>query len=260
MAHIRLNNVSLSYPIYQGSSRSLKKTVALSTKFGRMVNNGGNLIEIQALKSLNLDIEEGSRIGLIGHNGAGKTTLLKVLGGIYEPTDGHIDINGDMSLVLDSSAGMNDDATGLENIKLRSLYMGLSAVELNRQFDEIAEFTELGDFLEMPVRTYSAGMRLRLAFAISTCMQPEILLMDEWLGAGDRFFLEKARKKMQEFVGNSSILVFASHSRNLLQQWCDQAIFLDQGKLKAFGPIQEVFEIYESTASGASGNSAASST
>jgi ABC-2 type transport system ATP-binding protein/lipopolysaccharide transport system ATP-binding protein len=183
-------------------------------------------------------------LALIGPNGAGKTTLLKVLAGIYQPSGGRIHSFGRVTALLTTSVGLNAEATGRENIILRGMYMDIHPREMRARIDEIAEFTELGPYLDMPVRTYSSGMMVRLSFAASTCVPSEILLMDEWLSAGDASFLAKAQKRMEQFVGASSILVLASHSLALLDQWCNRAILLDHGRIVEEGDVGKVAEEY----------------
>jgi homopolymeric O-antigen transport system ATP-binding protein len=198
---------------------------------------------------LNLAIENGDRLAIVGANGAGKSTLLKVLAGIYQPSRGHMDTSGQVTALLTSSVGLNFEATGRENIILRGMYMGIHPREMSSRVDEIAEFTELGPYLDMPVRTYSSGMMVRLSFAASTSAPTEILLMDEWLTAGDAAFLAKAQKRMAKFVGTSTILVLASHSMELLEQWCNRAILLDRGVIRAAGGVKEIVTEYQKSAS-----------
>ncbi|MGO8920864.1 MAG: ABC transporter ATP-binding protein [Stellaceae bacterium] len=245
MVSLRLRNVSLDFPIYQGSSRSLKKALVATSTYGNLAKDALDRINVRALSNITLNIETGDRLGIVGANGAGKTTLLKVLAGIYEPTQGQLASSGRVSALLDASVGLNTDATGRENILLRGMYMDIHPREMRRHAEEVAEFTELGHYLDMPVRTYSAGMMVRLAFAISTCIPPEILVMDEWLSAGDAQFLAKAHRRMEEFVRASSILVLASHSMELLQQWCSRGLFLQHGRIAASGDIAGVVAAYE---------------
>lgn len=204
---------------------------------------------VQALSDLNFDIEDGDRLALIRPNGAGKTTLLKILAGIYTPTRGQISSAGKISAILEATVGLNPEATGWENITLRGMYMGLHPREVRKYMPSIAEFSELGPYLDMPVRTYSAGMMIRLAFAASTAVQPEILLMDEWLAAGDSHFLHKAHRRLEQFVRQSSILVISSHSMPLLKEWRNCGIFLRQGRVEAAGSINDVIAAYERSAS-----------
>lgn len=245
MAFLRLRNLSVEFPMYLGSSRSLKKSIIASTTRGNLARDALNRINVKALSDLNFSIEDGDRVGLLGLNGSGKTTLLKVLGGIYRPSTGQLRASGQVSALLDINVGINGDMTGYENIILRGMYMAIHPRDMLKRVDEIAEFTELGDYLDMPVRTYSSGMIVRLSFATATCMTPEILLLDEWLSAGDALFLAKATKRMEEFVRLSSVLVLASHSMPLLEEWCNRGIWLELGRVKMMGPIKEVVAAYK---------------
>jgi ABC-2 type transport system ATP-binding protein/lipopolysaccharide transport system ATP-binding protein len=247
MAFLRLRNLSVEFSIYQGSSRSLKKMLVATTTQGNLARDATDRINVRALNDVTLDIEDGDRIALIGANGAGKTTLLRVLAGIYFPTRGERYASGRISALLDVSLGLNPEATGRENIMLRGIYMNIHPREMRSRVDEIVEFTELGPYIDMPARTYSAGMLVRLGFAISTCMPAEILLMDEWLLAGDARFLDKAQQRMEQFVGSSSILVLASHSTDLLRKWCNRGIMLEHGRIVALGNVDEVIAIYTGT-------------
>jgi ABC-2 type transport system ATP-binding protein len=240
---IRLRDVSVDFPIYQGN-RSLKKTLMRAGAGGRILAKAGQRLIVHALDRLTLDIEEGDRVALIGPNGAGKTTLLRVLAGTYEPTGGLIEVDGHVAPLFDAALGFNHDATGYENIVLRGVYMGMSPKEMAGRMEEIASFTELGDYLRMPIRSYSAGMVMRLAFGVATCVHPEILLMDEWLLAGDAHFLEKARERLASFVTGSKIMVLASHSEAIVREWCNKGLFLDKGQVRKFGPIAEVLAAY----------------
>jgi ABC-type polysaccharide/polyol phosphate transport system ATPase subunit len=244
MAFIRLRNLSVEFPVYQGGSQSLKKMLVAATTQGNLARDAMDRINVRALNDVTLDIEDGDRLGLIGPNGAGKTTLLRILAGIYHPTRGELYSSGKVSALLDVSVGLNPEATGRENIILRGMYMDIHPREMRLRIDEIAEFTELGPYLDMPTRTYSAGMMVRLGFAVSTCIPPEILLMDEWLSAGDASFLDKAQRRMEKFVGSSSILVLASHSTDLLRRWCNRGLLLQQGRIATQGDIEEVVEAY----------------
>jgi homopolymeric O-antigen transport system ATP-binding protein len=247
MAVLRLRDVSVDFPLYQGGSRSLKKAILASSTKGNFAHDAFDRVTVHALRELNFTIERGDRVALLGANGAGKTTLLRVLAGIFEPTCGSVEIDGRVSALLNVSVGLNPEATGRENIILRGMYMDMHPKQMRQHAEEIIEFTELGDYIDMPARTYSAGMMVRLAFAISTCVPPEILLMDEWLSAGDARFLAKAKQRMADFVNRSSILVLASHSMELLREWCRTGIFLDHGSVAAAGPVDEVIAAYEAS-------------
>lgn len=244
MAYLRLRDLSVEFPIYQGASRSLKKSLLAKTIQGNIARGARNRANVLALSGVTLDIEHGDRLAIIGANGAGKSTLLKVLAGIYEPTRGHLHARGRVSALLTASVGLDFDATGRENIVLRGMYMDVHPREMRERVEEIAAFTELGYHLDLPVRTYSSGMMIRLCFAVATAIPPEILLMDEWLAAGDAAFLAKARRRMEDFVSGSSILVLASHSVPILQEWCNRAILLDHGRIVASGDVEEVTAIY----------------
>ena len=252
LSFLRLRNVCVEFPIYQGSSRSLKRALLATSTHGNLARDALDRINVRALTDVSVDIVNGDRVGLIGLNGAGKTTLLKVLAGVYEPSQGRFISSGNVSSLLDIQVGLNPDATGRENIVLRGMYMGIHPQEMRTRVDGVAEFTELGHYIDMPVRTYSAGMMVRLAFSISTCIPPDILIMDEWLTAGDAQFLDKAQRRVEEFVRGSSILVLASHSTQLVEQWCNRAILLHQGRLMTIGPVQEVVAAYQRLIAGPS--------
>jgi ABC-2 type transport system ATP-binding protein/lipopolysaccharide transport system ATP-binding protein len=244
MTAIRLRDVCVDFPIYQGGSRSLKKTLMRAGAGGRILADANQRLMVHALDRISLDIEDGDRVALIGPNGAGKTTLLRVLAGTYEPTAGQIQVDGHVAPLFDSALGLNPDATGYENIVLRGVYMGMSPREMSGRMEEIAAFTELGDYLRMPIRSYSSGMLMRLAFGVATCVHPEILLMDEWLLAGDAHFMEKARGRLASFVTGSRILVLASHSELTVREWCNKALFLERGQIRGFGPVDEILAAY----------------
>jgi len=244
MAFLRLRNVSIDFPMYQRSSRSLKKLLVATTTQGNLARDATDRINVRALNDITLDVKDGERIGLIGANAAGKTTLLRVLAGIYPPTRGQVYSTGRISALLEVSVGLNPDATGRENIILRGMYMNIHPREMRERIDEIAE---LGPYLDMPARTYSSGMMVRLGFAVSTCIHPEIPLMDEWLSAGDARFLAKAQQRMEKFVGSSSILVLASHSQDLLRKWCNRGLLLREGRVVTYGSIDDVIAAYRDT-------------
>jgi ABC-type polysaccharide/polyol phosphate transport system ATPase subunit len=251
VSFLRLRDVSVEFPIYQGSSRSLKKVLLASSSRGNLAKDAGDRINVRALSGVSFDIGDGERFALLGANGAGKTTLLKVMAGVFEPTQGRFISSGRVSSLLDTSVGLNGDATGYENIILRGMYMGIHPGEMRGHAAAIAEFTELGDYLDMPVRTYSSGMMIRLAFSISTYTPPDILIMDEWLTAGDAQFLAKAQRRIAEYVDRSSILVLASHSMQLLEQWCTRGVLLHQGRVHAIGPVKDVIAAYQELTDGA---------
>jgi ABC-2 type transport system ATP-binding protein/lipopolysaccharide transport system ATP-binding protein len=245
-ASLSLENISVEFPIYSGNSRSLKKVLFNTTTQGNLARDARDRITVIALRDISLDLAHGDRLAVIGANGAGKSTLLKVLAGIYTPTTGRMMASGRVSALLTASIGLNMDATGRENIITRGMYMDIHPRDMRPHIDEIVDFTELGYHIDMPVRTYSSGMMVRLCFAVATALRAEILLMDEWLGAGDAGFLAKARRRMEDFVAGTSILVLASHSLPLLQEWCNRAILLDQGRITAIGSVDDVAAAYQS--------------
>jgi ABC-2 type transport system ATP-binding protein len=251
-------DIHVEFPIYDSRARSLKYSLGIgqiakgiNRLASRKLNVGGQIgrgeagkIVIKALDGVSFEIAEGDRIGLLGQNGSGKTTLLRTLAGIYEPVSGEIQTNGRVFPLFDLQLGMDQDATGVENIWMRGKMLGLSKSEISNALDDIAEFTELGDYLEMPTRTYSMGMMLRLAFAISTAIIPEILVLDEMIAAGDAAFLARADARLKNFLSRTAILVLASHSMPMLRQWCNKGMLLEHGKLAAFGPLEQVISRY----------------
>ena len=244
MASITLEDVTIEFPIYDARTRSMKnRLLGLGTR-GRIGVDRGN-VQVRALRNVSLALGDGDRVGLVGRNGAGKSTLLRVLSGIYEPPQGRIVIEGTTASLLDMSLGMDPDATGYDNIMLRSAILGVSADEAAARIPEIEAFTELGDHLGLPLRTYSSGMSLRLAFAISTCVQPEILLLDEVVGAGDAHFMAKAEQRMVEMTERAKILVIASHAVATIMKRCNKALLLHEGQVLAFGPAEEVLDRYK---------------
>jgi ABC-2 type transport system ATP-binding protein/lipopolysaccharide transport system ATP-binding protein len=250
MASIKLNNVHVSFPIYDSRSRSLKRRVMSAVTGGRVrsesagrITADASRVAVHALESVNLSIEHGSRVGLIGRNGVGKSTLLRVIGGIYMPEQGKVFADGRIAL-FGGSFGIDPELTGRENIELRGLYLGLSRSEIRAKLDEIIAFTELGPFIDMPFRTYSAGMRARLDFAVSTSVETDILLIDEGLGGGDASFLEKARRRLNSLTDAAGIVMLATHSENLLRKSCDQAVLMEAGRVIAVGLVDEVLRQY----------------
>jgi ABC-2 type transport system ATP-binding protein/lipopolysaccharide transport system ATP-binding protein len=246
MASIDLEGVVVSFPVYDQSSRSLKKRLITATTGGRIesATESGKITVVRALDGVTLSLAHGDRVGLVGHNGAGKTTLLRVLAGIYEPTIGTARIDGNAAPLFDVALGMDPESTGYENIVLRGLFLGLSRRQIDERVDDIAEFTELGEFLKLPIRTYSTGMRMRLAFAVSTSIEPDILLLDEGIGAGDAAFLEKAQRRLRDFTDKAAIIVLASHSDALVRQMCEQVVLMEHGKILRFGPTEEILSTY----------------
>jgi lipopolysaccharide transport system ATP-binding protein len=240
---INIVGVSVFFPLYHGNSRSLKKTVVAAAS-GRLGQDKQSRVVVEALRDISFTLTSGDRLGLIGGNGAGKTTLLRTLAGIYEPVMGRVRVQGSLSALLDTNLGMNIDGTGRENIMLRGLYDGLSRSELARLEDDVAEFAGLGDFLDLPLRTYSSGMLVRLGFAMATAIRPQILLMDEWFLAGDSEFMERARKRLEDMVRGADILVLSTHATAVVQNWCTRVLWLDQGRIREDGAPDAVLASY----------------
>jgi len=248
-ATVLLDEVAVSFPVYQAGSRSLKKRALFHGSGGRIGRDAHQRIIVEALRGVSLSLKRGDRLALIGPNGAGKTTLLRVIAGIYEPERGVVRTRGRISPMFDVSLGIDAELSGYDNIRIRGLLLGLSPRAIEQHLPDIAEFTELGGYLDMPVRTYSAGMILRLGFAVATCFEPEILLMDEWILAGDAHFLSRAELRIKRFVGHASVLVLSSHNLDICGRWCTKALWLDQGQVRAFGPVDEVIADYSRSAS-----------
>jgi lipopolysaccharide transport system ATP-binding protein len=244
MAQVSFRDVCVDFPIYNATGRSLKKRLIQVATGGQLGSNQQGRVVVRALDGLNLDLRNGDRVGLLGHNGAGKSTLLRVLARVYEPSSGLALIEGDIGSLIDISLGIDSEATGRENIFLRGGLLGMTRPQIMEKIDEIAEFSELGDFIDMPLRTYSTGMHLRLAFAVSTIVRPEILLMDEWLSVGDEGFKHKAESRMNELIDSTKILVIATHARDLIMNTCNRAIWLEHGKIRLDSDPESVAKAY----------------
>ncbi|MBZ9656079.1 ABC transporter ATP-binding protein [Phyllobacterium lublinensis] len=244
MTSITLENVSVDFPIYNARSRSLKNQVISLATGGTIGSDSDGHVVIRGLDAINIMLKEGDRLGLIGHNGSGKTTLLRVMSGVYHPTGGNVAIDGNCTSLINISLGIDPEATGRQNIAIRGALLGFTKREMETRREEIEDFSELGGFLDMPVRTYSSGMQLRLAFAISTVIQPEILIMDEWLATGDEGFKDKANQRLHELVNQTKILIIASHSRELLLSNCNRIIWLEHGSIRMDGDAATVTAAY----------------
>lgn len=244
MARIQFIQAGVEIPIFNANSRSLKTRLSQIATGGTLTADQSGHVVVRALHDLNFELADGDRVGLVGHNGAGKSTLLRVLSGVYAPTHGQMQLRGQVASLIDVSLGIDPEATGRENIFLRGALLGLSKREINAKLDEIIEFSELGDFIDMPVRTYSSGMHMRLAFSVSTVIRPEILLMDEWLSVGDEGFKHKAEARLAELVQATKILVIASHSRHLIEKTCNRVLWLEHGVIKIDGDPSSVCAAY----------------
>lgn len=221
MASIKLHQVGVQIPVFSNHSRSIKNSILKS-----FLKEKASIQSITALHDINLNLKDGDRLGVMGPNGAGKSTLLRTIAGIYQPTSGSIHVKGSIASLIDISLGMDMEATGYENIRMRAIMMGMKLKQIKTIEEEIADFTELGKFLELPIRTYSTGMHMRLGFAVSTTIPADIILMDEWLSLGDTDFLIKAEKRLHDYIQKSSILVIASHSEDLIAKLTNQTLHL----------------------------------
>ncbi len=248
MPSISLKNVSLSFPIYDSESRSLTQSFSKLLPVGGVVQRKkGQRTSILALDDITATFNDGDRVAVIGHNGAGKTSLLKLLAGFYEPTSGRLVTEGKAATLINLMAGLDINLNGYENILLCGMLFGLERQVVMDRMDEIAAFSELGDYLGMPVRLYSSGMVLRLAFSICTSINCEILLLDEWIGAGDKAFIEKTQQRLNELVFNSTIMIFATHNPDAARKLCNKAIYLSHGRLLKSGSVEEVLAFEHET-------------
>lgn len=250
MAFIELKGVTLDLPIYDVQGRSLKKKVMSMGRRNTIAEDTEGVIVVRALDNIDLRFESGDRIGLIGHNGAGKSTLLRALAGIYPPSSGVIERDGKVVPLLDIGLGMDENSTGMQNIRLRGLLLGMNDAEIRKKQAEISEFSELGDYLDLPMRTYSNGMRVRLAFAVSTAVDAEILLLDEVMGVGDASFLNKARQRMADLHSRAEIVVLAMHSNSEIRRACNKVLWMERGRVRAFGLTEDVVRAYEDNIAG----------
>lgn len=245
MTVISLKNINLHFPIYGANTRSLKKKLIRVTTGGMIKYDRNEVVTVHALKNINLEIHEGDRVGLIGANGAGKTTLLRVLAGIYEPTSGEMEVHGKVSALLSVMLGMDHDSSGYENMTIRGILHGMSFKEIANKKEDIAAFTELDDYLAMPLRTYSSGMQLRLAFAIATAVDPEILVLDEVVGTGDAHFMHKAKARIDQLIAKSKAVIIASHDNNTIKMMCNKVIVMKAGELVFFGDTEQGLNYYK---------------
>jgi ABC-type polysaccharide/polyol phosphate transport system ATPase subunit len=242
MARIALNNVTIAFPIFTSHTRSIK--TAVFSRLGGSIDEHAHTVTVRALQNISLEFNDGDRLGLIGHNGAGKTTFLRVVSGVYPPLVGEAIIEGKVSSFTDITLGMDPEATGWQNIIFRCVFLGLTFAEAKQLAPSIGEFCELGEYLDLPVRTYSSGMFVRLAVAISTAVQPEIVVMDEMIGTGDKSFIDKARKRIAALLERANILVLASHSEPIIRSFCNKVLWLEKGRVKMIAPVDEVMRAY----------------
>ncbi len=249
MAFVKLEDVTLDYPVLESKVRKGQTPGQPTNAIGGQLAKGkAGYLLVRALQNLSFTLEPGDRLALVGHNGAGKSTLLRLMAGLYAPTFGRVSVQGRVAPLLNLGFGLDAESSGYENILIRGLYLGMSRAEIRDKIDSIAEFSGLGDFLNLPMRTYSSGMRARLGFAISTHVDTDILLLDEVVATGDASFIHKANEKLESFARDAKIMVLASHSNRVLRELCNKALMLEHGRLKALGTVEEVLEVYKNAA------------
>lgn len=245
MSLIEANNIGIEFPVAPPNAKSFRHlALRAASRVGGTVlkKSEGSFQFVQALDGVSFTLRQGDRLGLLGHNGAGKTTLIRVLAGIYEPTRGSLRVVGRNVPMFDIGLGMDEEASGYENIRIRGLILGLTPEEIEERVPEIVEFAELGEYLELPIRTYSSGMLLRLVFSIAASIHGDIILMDEWIAVGDANFRKKTHDRLQEITGRSGIVVLASHDHGLLRDTCNLGLYLEGGRVRAFGSLEDVMK------------------
>lgn len=251
MTRVSVDRLCLHFPVYHAENRTLKRSMArtLATRSSHragsaLVEDSRHRVTVDVLRDISFSLESGERLGLVGGNGAGKTTLLRALAGIYEPVSGRVRMRGSIGTLLDTQLGMNMELTGIENVRLRCLFHGMGKAGTARILENVAGFAELGDFIAMPVKTYSSGMLVRLAFGLATAITPDVLLMDEWFMAGDITFLAKAKARIEALVQESDALIMSSHQPDIMRRWCTRLIWLDNGRIRMDGPTDIVLDAY----------------
>jgi ABC-type polysaccharide/polyol phosphate transport system ATPase subunit len=245
MAHIQLQHACVDFPVF-GAAKNLRLSLIGGLTGGKILPKSfqTKAVVVKALDDINLELKSGDRIGLIGLNGAGKSTLLRVLAGVYQPTGGIIDINGRITPLLNQTPGIEPEDTGYDNIITIGMLLGMTLNEITEKAPEIIEFSGLGDYIHLPLRTYSTGMQARLGFSVCTALEPGILLLDEGIGAADAQFAEKASQRVKKLVEQTEILVVASHSDAMLESMCDRAALIHHGRLLELGPVADVMNAY----------------
>jgi lipopolysaccharide transport system ATP-binding protein len=244
MNFFKLNNVCVDIPVYNVNSRSIKKTLIKSLGQNKIVQDQSGIQMVQALKNINIDLNSGDRLGLIGPNGAGKSTLLRVLSGVYSPTSGSISSKGKVSSLIDLTLGMDVEASGIENIYIQGELFEISKKIIDKNIDDIINFSELNEFIEMPIRTYSAGMIFRLGFSVLTFLQPEILIMDEWIAVGDNNFSKKVNERLKFILEKTKVFVIASHSKDLILDVCNRVVWIENGTVRLDGSPKKLCDLY----------------
>ncbi|MBN8647351.1 MAG: ABC transporter ATP-binding protein [Caulobacterales bacterium] len=242
---IRVSNLTIDLPLIDVSANSLRRKIinlAVGGKF--MKKQSGDLI-IRAIDNVSFEVDDGERVGVVGHNGAGKTTLLRAVAGVFEPRAGKVIIDGKITALFGAGIGLDPEATGLENIVLMAAYLGMHIKTTDPIVEDIIDFCDLNDYIELPVKVYSTGMLGRLAFAVATSFKPDVLILDEWLGAGDQAFITKANNRVTNFVNNAKVVLLASHATNIIEQMTSRVLWLDRGKVKFFGDTKEWKQLHD---------------
>ncbi len=242
---IELKNVSLDYPVYDYSALSLQKAIVSLASAGIISKPKDGVVKVRSVDKLNLSLQAGDKLAIIGGNGAGKTSLLKLIAGIYEPSTGERKVSGKITTILGTGFGLDEEASGYQNIILGGIALGYRLKEIKECVEDIADFSELGEFLNMPLRTYSAGMRARLAFGVATCKRPDIVIIDEGIGAGDSHFIEKANERLERFLNDANIMIMASHTDSLLEKFCNKCLYMKNGKALFLGELKEALAMYK---------------
>ncbi len=241
---IAIDRVAVDYPLFGAGAQTLQKRLLNVASFGRLQRDVGTIHVVNALKDLTFDLKPGSSVGLIGRNGAGKSTLLRLMAGVLEPTRGRISRRGKIQALLTLASGMEGELDGYQNIRRIGLLRGFPRAEIEAVTPEIVAFAQLGEFMALPVRTYSSGMMVRLAFAIATIGTPDILLIDEVFGAGDGLFRRRAQERIKALLSRSKSIVFSSHAGNLIREFCGTCLYLERGRIKAYGETEEILNLY----------------
>ena len=244
MARIVLDNVSVQYPVYAVRTSQIRHSILNMATGGRIYQDSGRVSFVQALTNISFTLNDGDRLALIGHNGAGKSTLLKTLAGFLPTSSGTMKVDGDVSVLFSMANGLDLEKTGYDNIRSMGLMLGMSRKTIERITPEVEAFCELGEFLDLPVRMYSDGMKVRLAFAVATSIDPEILILDEAIGAGDAHFIKKATERAHELYDKARIMVMATHSAGIVLDLCNKALLLEKGNIRFFGDIKEALDTY----------------
>ena len=251
MAKIHLENVCVQYPVYAVRTTQVRHSIINLATGGRIFQDSGKVSFVRALNNVSFTLEDGDRMALIGHNGAGKSTLLKTLSGFLPVASGHMRVKGELSVLFNLSNGLDPEKTGYDNILGMGLILGMSRKTIARITPEVEEFCELGEFLDLPVRMYSDGMKVRLAFAVATSIHPEILILDEAIGAGDAHFIKKATERAHQLYDKARIMIMASHSPDIVRDLCNKALLLEKGEVRMLGTVDEVLAAYEALAAAA---------